>query len=465
LRKRAEKVDQRDTLRGNLVIRAMIPDSPFSMTIPPRFTDNSVRALEKEILFHGLCRYVGFPERAPERNKICEEVTAELRPLHPTWNFRSVRIWFLLHQGLFDGILSEEDGPGTAAAAAAMLPPIPSLAAPGDASGAGMGRQCPSAPSRVGSCDADSEYARALTESGFRTLMSDAAVGRALINAVLQATVPGFLGLVRLRLAFRGYWGPGPGTGRMAFIAEMVGDDCLSYIETEVRLFSRCDGWAVSRATSDFAGRESREGMAARGHNYAIQFLDCNCPHGEPGASARRRDDFSGDRGEMQLIQICLMRMNICFPVPAEVALGWMPIDWWYYVLKFSHLFTAQEIQRCHDLGMPDDVASGIGRLRRKPLTNEAEEESQNGGGRSGGHSEISEIRPSEAEQELQLKALMTGFLSGGLTDDGDGRAAIKPLRAGFVRSVWDRLQHEDKTEESYQAFTQFLRQGKLLID
>jgi hypothetical protein len=105
---------------------------------------------------------------------------------------------------------------------------------------------------------------------------------------------------------------------------------------------------------------------------------------------------------------------------------------------------------------MPKDVASGMGRLRRKcgAKGEEVEEDT-----------EICKILRSVAEQRGQLRALMTLFLVGCQWGDGNIGRAVKPFRIRFVRSVWDVLQHPAKTEASYEAFVAFLRRMKLLIE
>jgi hypothetical protein len=165
-----------------------------------------------------------------------------------------------------------------------------------------------------------------------------------------------------------------------------------------------------------------------------------------------------------------LGRLKIRFPVTDEVALGWQRIDWWYYVLKFSEVFPAGELERCRSLGMPRDVARAMRRLRQRRGTEEEdleeeEEDSENVSESFGGESEISERRRSEAEQRGRLRVLIALFLMGSLSDESDIGTGLKPFRIRFVRSLWDVLRHPDKTEASYRAFLDFMTRRKLLLE
>jgi hypothetical protein len=294
--------------------------------------------------------------------------------------------------------------------------------------------------------------------------MWDGAASLSLVDAVLTEAVSGFRGLVRLEAAGADGGGAGTGCWRMTFTGETwEGRQVL--VAAEARRVSGGDGRA---AAADCGGREcdgeeaaaNRRSGLADSDAYAIQFLDCDCPPGERGpgceVNSGGRDEFFGSGNETRVVRVCLWRLNICFPVADEVALGWKPIEWWYYVLKFSPLFTAEELGRCQRLGMPGGVTSGMRRLREKRGTDEEELEED---------SEISKILHSEAEQRGRLRVLMTLFLIASPSGEVAVGTDVKPFRIWFVRSVWDVLRRTDKTEPLYDAFLGFLRRKKLLIE
>jgi hypothetical protein len=70
-----------------------------------------------------------------------------------------------------------------------------------------------------------------------------------------------------------------------------------------------------------------------------------------------------------------------------------------------------------------------------------------------------------ESEHAEALTKLMKAFLIGSLSGEADIGADVRPFRIRFVRSVWDVLRYPDKTEGSYEAFVDILRQRKLLIE
>jgi hypothetical protein len=140
----------------------------------------------------------------------------------------------------------------------------------------------------------------------------------------------------------------------MTFCGEKT-DSRRVFVDMEARLVSWCDGLAVSCGVPDSAGREC-------GDFYAIQFLACDSKYVLAGIMPFRGEE----------------RINICLPVADEVALGWKPIDWWYYVRKFSDLFTAEELGRRRSLGMPDIALAEIERLQRTSRTESGQESQLN---------------------------------------------------------------------------------------
>jgi hypothetical protein len=70
-----------------------------------------------------------------------------------------------------------------------------------------------------------------------------------------------------------------------------------------------------------------------------------------------------GEVCDGDLIQIQFKRVNIVWPVPEGLTSSWTPAQWWYCLLKYPDQFTKEEMQRCHEIGMPDEVTKGPERL------------------------------------------------------------------------------------------------------
>jgi hypothetical protein len=191
--------------------------------------------------------------------------------------------------------------------------------------------------------------------------MSVETVARALVGVCLKAAGRRFPSLTRLETIDPALLSGGVRPGPIEFRGTAADERDL-LIEVQVRWDYSLDEEYLSPpaapAVADSAVRDV----------YAIQFVLYDRRWQEfsvaPLESFRVSDGVSDD-GTIGLhtIQIPLLWSNLPFPVPDEIAITWTPSEWWRYFFRCSPRFTAHEILRCQELGMPDEVTQGFEQL------------------------------------------------------------------------------------------------------
>jgi hypothetical protein len=336
-------------------------------------------------------RYFPFSDSARTPDEICDAVCDPLAAMNWNWDSVRARSRFAAGQKFVHRLGGGDDLQGPSTGAAARLAgvsdgqdhAIPAAHAPASSLGTAPPPSGFPVDSRCRICG----FARADTHGGFRALMSKDRAALSLINTVLHAAIDGFVtitGFRRLDPALP--LGDGD-EGHLDFHAEAdsrrrVVIDMLGRDEIPVEELAYFPKTWPQKPRDGGDETESKEWTSALHHLYYIQFLNCNSESALPQAE---RDSYFTvlDQTTLQVvsvdaIRIELPRIGMRFPVADEVALGWRDqsaVNWWYYMLSFSDLFTNAEVKRCQDLGMPADVIGGLGCLAPVFWTNEQREE------------------------------------------------------------------------------------------
>jgi hypothetical protein len=126
----------------------------------------------------------------------------------------------------------------------------------------------------------------------------------------------------------------------------------------------------------------------------------------------------------MVAIEVKLKPADVTFPIADEVT-----AQRWYSLLNFSHEFTHEEIATCKRFGMPEEVVSGMIKLRRS-LWRSAVEESY--------RSEIDGIDAVlEDRMETQLPGLIYDFWVKGRLDEADLEGVSERFSVDVMRKIW----------------------------
>jgi hypothetical protein len=174
-------------------------------------------------------------------------------------------------------------------------------------------------------------------------------------------------------------------------------------------------------------------------------------------------------RTQYYSIQIALKCIDISFPVSEEAAREFNDTQWWYYLFKFSHRFTDEEILRCQRLGMPDAVVLGIEKLKQTSWPKEVQDEYRSEiEGVDANYKALAAERTegrSEGEKAGQLRGLITAFLKSGQLDEEDVENVSERFSRDFVRNIWSMHKNRRKTEDLYTPFIAALDTYGLLIE
>jgi hypothetical protein len=212
-------------------------------------------------------------------------------------------------------------------------------------------------------------------------MMSDNLAATSVINSVLGATVSGFSHVGDLEMLDPAIIEDPEPSGGVYFHGKTNDGDVMivfvvqwDYCFCSDRLFSNDPSFAVP----EFAdGRDLRarapellEWRGALTAVYIVQLVHYEtraserCMHVESARYFRVRREFDeAGIDVVHRIEVQLPRINVRFPVEAEIGLGWAPVDWWYFVFKFADRFSEAELRRCRGLGMPEAVISGLCQL------------------------------------------------------------------------------------------------------
>jgi hypothetical protein len=333
-----------------------------------------------------------------------------------------------------------------------------------------------------------SEYASAIMDTAFKMMMSEKAVARSVINSVLRDINSDWPFIIDLDFANPDVHLKERGKATMDFHA-VANDGRHLIIEMQAQAEDHFDKRALFYAASTFANQSFPRGKSSDDSHptgqhwsslikdvYAIQFVDytSRSSEGEFRKYFRMHDAFSGEIIDgIHMIQIALKRIDIPFPVPEEVAREFNETQWWYYLFKFSHKFTDEEILRCQQLGMPEEVVLGTKKLKQMSWPKEVQDEyrseiegvdtnykalvAERSEGRAEGRS--------EGRAEGQLRGLITAFLKSEQLDEEDIENVSERFSRDFVRNIWDMHKNRRKTEDLYQPFVAALDTHGLLIE
>jgi hypothetical protein len=498
----------------------------MQMESPPRRTPDSppdttsaracVSDAERRIFFDAFQHHFSFPEEPSKLNETYETVAKQLAPLNAIWTPREVRRMFNEFRSHFDRVAGRAEPGGTLADPSRSLSPraAPSSLCDHRDPSPGVGLAFgPSTvprdpePEREVEPEAEVEigvkpsYASAITATSFTTLMSDASAALSLINGVLAETGFGFWNLAGVEVFDGEVLNRGGRNGRVDFRGQ-TSDGRELIVETEVLWQFSFDDAPLSSAAApfascDFSVREAGETTQAEWIGrvddiFVLHFVHYDLWEGRPesGGSLRIRHSLSDDGFvRIHLIEIALPRITVGFPVAAEVGLGWRIADWWYYLLKFAEMFTAEEIRRCRGLGMSPEIISGLrlldlnlwgfekrcdywSEIEKMALERKMFESRRLIGeaiGRLEGEVEGREEGLSEGrvrgERIGRLQALIAQFVDTGSLS----RLLVKKVREGFyeifVRAIWDDTIGGAEVARSFEDFLGALADNGLLIE
>jgi hypothetical protein len=337
-----------------------------------------------------------------------------------------------------------------------------------------------------------SEYASAIMDTAFKVMMSEKVVAQSVINSILQDINSELPPIIELDFADPDVPLKERGKATMDFHAVADGGRHV-IIEMQAKAADHFDKRALFYAASTFANQSFPRGKSGDDDRpsgqhwsslikdvYAIQFVDYDSrnPRGGFKKYFRMYDAFSDEIIDgIHMIQIALKRIDIPFPVPEEIAREFNETQWWYYLFKFSHRFTDEEIRRCRGLGMPDVVISGTEKLKQKSWAKEVQDKYRNevegvdtnykalAAERSEGRAEGRAEGRSEGEKAGQLRGLVTAFLKNEQLDEEDIEDVSERFSRDFVRNIWDMHRNRRKTEDLYMSFIVTLNTHGLLIE
>jgi hypothetical protein len=326
----------------------------------------------------------------------------------------------------------------------------------------------------------DSEYARSMTHTAFRVLMSDAGVALSLINSVLQAAIPGFERLADLEFADPIDWFGQVGTPRLDLLAK-AGDGRSVMIHLQTRAEDCMQRWRLRRAALALRALKRKEAKSAAADSScsaerdicAIQLVNYDSrkaprelglgKHFPEGNAAVYVDTFDG----IHLVQIELPRLGLTFPVRSDVAFHWNDLDWYYYFLIFADRFTDNEIERYRSLGIAPGVLSGLCLLRLQSWSMNEQDEYQ-WEIVAVGHTFADLARAwREGAKAARLRGkvlfLIMVFLKTGSLDAEAIADVPERLSMKMARDFWDLSSDPSKTEELYLQFIRALEQNELI--
>ncbi|MDR1367018.1 MAG: Rpn family recombination-promoting nuclease/putative transposase [Puniceicoccales bacterium] len=225
-------------------------------------------------------------------------------------------------------------------------------------------------------------FIRATSDVGFKIIMSDPRIAEALINelfehihiASVSITSPGKLKV------------PLHGRGPLATIEHHAIMENQEHIIIEMQMIRHdsFDRRTLFYAASAFA-RQEVEGdeWASRIRKiksvYSIQFVDYFTHGGIPIKCYEMVNKFSPEPNAneellpletlpgIHMIQVELKGEGIRdlkFPASGKLS----NLEWWYYMIKYSDQFDADEIKRCRGLGMPECIAQALEKLEYSSL-------------------------------------------------------------------------------------------------
>jgi hypothetical protein len=316
--------------------------------------------------------------------------------------------------------------------------------------------------------------------------MQSATAAGSFMNSLLRRAIPHFQSLGRFRFEHRSLPFREGRPARLDLLVEADDGRCVM-IALQAREEDCLDGQALLSAASGlqvqlFRGRESggdrpeeeedaedaiedteedKFRIRATQDIYVIHIADCHLREARQDAVSVETMDG------IHLIQIELPRIDIRFPVAAEVALGWNELDWWFYLLKFSGRFSHEELGRCRGLGIPDGVINGFAQLWRQRWTEKQ---------RASYLDEVvadellfepvGRMRPARDKRKTlreHLRSLVRVFLDTGSLESGPAQGIGEGFSMLFLREIWDIARHRNKSEAMYISFINALEQQGLL--
>jgi hypothetical protein len=407
---KAELAERESNLNARFQYRIdqlKISVTAMAETITLSSSPHSLADTECRILLSAAVNYFSFPELGPERNRLCQQIAEQLAPLNPFWTCRQVRSWFNELCDWLDGFhgpavptkavpvvtrstspgspgsspqTSSEGSPSSLVTLQATSSVSRSAGRPFSAAAVKFPVQIvPAAPGEEG----DTEYANALTEPSLSRLMSDSLVATSLINSVLGATVSGFSHVGELEILDPDIIDDPEPTGAVYFHGKTNDRDVMIVFEVEWPYYICSDRFFSNDPPFGAPEFADGRGLRARVRDlpewrrvlkavYIVQLVRYEEWIGdddddEPGQYFRVRQQLNEvGIGVVHRIEIRLPRINLRFPVEAEIGVGLTPVEWWYFVFKFSDHFNDEELERCRGLGMPEAVISGLCQLDQK---------------------------------------------------------------------------------------------------
>jgi hypothetical protein len=312
--------------------------------------------------------------------------------------------------------------------------------------------------------------------------MSDAKAAVSLVNAVLMEAIPDFRPVVSFTAA-----DPVLPAGlidkmRMDFHGRADGDrhviiDMQARAEDYRHKHALFDA-ATGGADAAFRGRRGDEAPGSSRDSappsvYAIQLLNYDLR--TLPREVRPDPDFavpggiySEKIGGVYLVRIKLAWFTGTFPVPERVTSNWTTLEWSCYVLRFSDRFTAGEIKRCQQLGLPPEVAMAFAALRRAWWSETMQREYRDElASAITNFAELGRVQSEERQARVEgaLLGFVIWFLSTGCVEKEVVQEELpKAIPETLVRQIWRECEDPRKVEELYRPFLRALRETDLEI-
>jgi hypothetical protein len=218
------------------------------------------------------------------------------------------------------------------------------------------------------------QFIRATSDVGCKIMMSDPQIAESLINELFKS-----IDLAPVRVADQGRLDiPLQGHGSFAAMDYHAITANREHVIIEMQMIrhDNFDKRVQFYAASTFANQEFEGGeWAPQIKNvYAVQFVDYFTQGNSPIKCYEMINKFSlkvGQDGQLlpfetikgiRLIQVELKGegiRDIKFPVRDKLT----DLEWWYYVIKYSDQFDANEIERCKKLGLPESMEQVLRQL------------------------------------------------------------------------------------------------------
>jgi hypothetical protein len=175
----------------------------------------------------------------------------------------------------------------------------------------------------------------------------------------------------------------------------------------------------------------------------------------------------------IHVIQIELKNIqHVQFPLSNNQSGSLQPVDWWYYIMKYSDKFNDEEIERCRELGMPDKIATALENLKKQrwsdkewvdyvialdevPTFKEEKKRSKEKGERKG--QLINLMRAWDTDE--RLPQFLLSPIKNAISNSGE---LLKPM---FVQKVFEKLQDEISSDKTHEGFINALMDNDISLE